>query len=680
MMVVATARDGGPQAHELSAVIAESLRFEGCSTIRLRCLDLDEIDAMRSSSTVAHVAPAAVELLERTGGNAFFLTQVLRSIKERDAETPPAGSAGAVPDTVVEVVRSRLAQLPRGARTAVEFAAVLGTTVDRVLLDQLLTQVDDADDALDELVDRHLLVESVDGELSFVHGIVRDATHELLPGTRRRRLHLQVARLLTGSGDDRAALLADHLEAADDVRHSDELIAARLRSASFAAASFDYERSAHEARRALSWASRHATGPALLAANHLALGGALRRTSDLTGACEALTCALDLARRSRLPVEFAEAVLELVAHGGRGAAPTMPDGQRIALLDEAIERLGDADTALAISLWSELGLACMVPNLPERTQQAATRAAELADAAGPIDAARGLVATRLLLWQPQDADRRRSHSTPFIEADPPVLTAEQRARVRMWRLADSMELGDRAGADRELAALCAEADQLQQPYWSWIAATWAACHRFVTGDVDAAMAEASAATARLAGLEHPEAALASAMQVAIFEIHRGRGAEMVDLWRMAVDVYPQTPSVACGYALVLAESGELTAARQRLAPLVTGGFAAIPQDGMWSVTMAAITEAACLTGDRETARALIPMIAPFHDRFVVASIFGAGACWGPAAGLLGDLHALVGDDRAARRHYDDALRSADVFGAPTLSERIRRSSERLLGT
>ena len=74
------------------------------------------------------------------------------------------------------------------------------------------------------------------------------------------------------------------------------------------------------------------------------------------------------------------------------------------------------------------------------------------------------------------------------------------------------------------------------------------------------------------------------------------------------------------------------------------------------------------------------MVSPFHDRFVVASIFGAGACWGPAAGLLGDLHALVGDRSMARRHDDDALRAAEAFGAPMLSERIRRSAERLLGT
>ena len=146
-----------------------------------------------------------------------------------------------------------------------------------------------------------------------------------------------------------------------------------------------------------------------------------------------------------------------------------------------------------------------------------------------------------------------------------MLAAEQRARVRMWRLADSMELGDRAGADRELAALQSEAEQLHQPYWSWIAATWAACHRFVTGDVDTAVAEASAATERLAGVEHPEATLASAMQVAIFEIHRGRGAEMVELWRMAVDVYPQIPSVTCGYAV--GAGGERGARRS---PTTTG--------------------------------------------------------------------------------------------------------------
>ncbi|MGE5727794.1 MAG: AAA family ATPase, partial [Gemmatimonas sp.] len=114
-----------------------------------------------SSQAVTSLARAAdrspSHLHEITGGNPFFVTEVLASTRDT------------VPATVRDAVLSRIAGLSEGARAIVELAAVVPSRIERWLVDELLSPTSSA---IDECRARGIL--HGDGDtLAFRHELAR---------------------------------------------------------------------------------------------------------------------------------------------------------------------------------------------------------------------------------------------------------------------------------------------------------------------------------------------------------------------------------------------------------------------------------------------------------------------------------------------------------------------------
>jgi DNA-binding CsgD family transcriptional regulator/tetratricopeptide (TPR) repeat protein len=141
-------------------------------------------------------------LYHRTGGNPFFVTEVL------------AGGEQGIPATVQDAVLARVARLSLAARSILETAAVIGARIEPGLLDA----IGGADaDAVDECLAAGMLRTERDVHV-FRHELAREAVLATIPPRRRRVLHAAVLESLrsgTTSGDD-LARLAHHAEAAGD--------------------------------------------------------------------------------------------------------------------------------------------------------------------------------------------------------------------------------------------------------------------------------------------------------------------------------------------------------------------------------------------------------------------------------------------------------------------------------
>ena len=171
--------------------------------------------------------PTAAALHGRTGGNPFFLEELLVT-----AGDVPVGELAdhPLPKTLTEAVLRHLDGLEPEERRAVDAASILG---ERIPFD-LLTSVtglgeDRLLDALRTFVDRGLVVEETTDVFSFRHALTREAVAGRLLGRERRRLHEKALAALEETGSNDWAALAHHARAAGRL---DEMVAAARRGAS----------------------------------------------------------------------------------------------------------------------------------------------------------------------------------------------------------------------------------------------------------------------------------------------------------------------------------------------------------------------------------------------------------------------------------------------------------------
>jgi DNA-binding CsgD family transcriptional regulator len=321
-------------------------RLRGVERLQLERFSRSEVAAQVAAILGAAPEPAMVDLVfDRSEGNAFFVEELVRTVRDGD-------HGHDLPPSLRDVLLSRAERLSAPAQRLLRTAAVAGREVAERLLAEV-TSVSAAElyGALREAVDASLLV--VDGTgrgYTFRHALTRDAVYEdLLPGE-RAELHTAYAEALERDPglalDDASvpATLAVHWYAAHDLPRA---LSASVRAGRQAIAAFAPAEARRHLERALevwrgvpdaeTWAGADQVEVLRLAAR------AAFHSGDMERALPLLQRALELVDAGADP-ERAALVVEQRARTLRGLGE---DGASVDALEEVLARLPEKPPSLA---------------------------------------------------------------------------------------------------------------------------------------------------------------------------------------------------------------------------------------------------------------------------------------------------------------------------------------------
>ncbi len=197
----------------------------GCREIALGPLGRDSADELVSQllGADAELAPLRRLLVDRTGGNPFFIEETVRTLAEAGAVVGAPGAVSLtralgtihVPATVHAVLASRIDRLSPREKRLLQTAAVIGRDVPSRLLRAIVDQPEDelqADlgrlQAADFLHDKHLFPER---EYTFKHALIQDVAYEGLLLDLRRALHARIVPAIEATWPDRISEHVDRL-------------------------------------------------------------------------------------------------------------------------------------------------------------------------------------------------------------------------------------------------------------------------------------------------------------------------------------------------------------------------------------------------------------------------------------------------------------------------------------
>jgi tetratricopeptide (TPR) repeat protein len=149
-------------------------------------------------------------ILDKAEGNPFFLEEMCRAVAQ---EGTPDGIR-AVPDTIEEILLTRIQRLPDDTRSVIEVAAVLGREFPPDLLQSVWHGPGALDAHIRRLADLEFVHRRATGRepaYAFKHALTQQVAYDTLPSARRRELHAAAGRALEATYADRLDEAYDRL-------------------------------------------------------------------------------------------------------------------------------------------------------------------------------------------------------------------------------------------------------------------------------------------------------------------------------------------------------------------------------------------------------------------------------------------------------------------------------------
>ena len=210
--------------HPLKAGI-DAIRHHGVSVTNLELAPLPVTELNRLTANALHMqaefcTPLTHLIFERTGGNPFFFTQFLSSLREEGLLLHDAKHRGwhwdlgkiATKDfagNVVDLVVGKLRRLPADTQHVLQRAACLGSKFDVRRL-ALICAPAKVERSLAAALHEGLIVRT-NGVGKFLHDRIQQAAYSLIPAEERSQIHLHIGRMLMASlsADELAESLFD---------------------------------------------------------------------------------------------------------------------------------------------------------------------------------------------------------------------------------------------------------------------------------------------------------------------------------------------------------------------------------------------------------------------------------------------------------------------------------------
>ncbi|MFI7418734.1 BTAD domain-containing putative transcriptional regulator [Nonomuraea sp. NPDC049684] len=677
VLLVVTCRESELDDRQ-SDVLAALARLEPLR-VGLSGLDPKAVAELVKATCVREIDEDAVEsIVERTGGNPFFVRETVRLLDAEGAADRASATQvlSRVPSGVRDVLRRRISRLPAGAQQILLQAAVIGRDVD---LDVLVTVAGD-EDAVIEAVEAALLAglvtEPGPGLLRFDHDLVRDTIYSDASRLRRTRLHAAVAAVIEQRTSSDVAALAHHYflaDAAEKAVHYAGLAAeqaerrfAHREAATLweqAIAAFDRggPRKDDKGRESEPERAKERLRLMLRQIKALALCG------DMTAARLLRRQAMDAA----LPLGDLEITAKVAAslavpHKGMARDFTRTAWEIVDVTEKALMELPAGEQRLRASLLTTLALELEGSSAPERGRQASLEALELARQSGdPTLIAAALSGRLRQSYDIPAVDTREGIGRELLEVAQRSGQMATQALAHLVLLECAAARGEFAVADEHAAAADRLAKQYDLSAPAAVVVWYAGQRLMIAGDyagAERAYREAARMTARAGMLEgRQDLPLITAFCLHLVD---GRAAETVDL--LAAAHQRGAKWTLDAYALALASAGHLNDARA-----VAATRPPVRPDFLYELVMTWRALAGMLLDDRERMVDCYDKLKPFADRVAGAGT-GVVALW-PVALTLGDLAIRLGQPDAAREHYEKALEVAQRVGVPRWVEAARRS-------
>lgn len=242
-VVVAFAR---PNVHD---VFPKLWRGRELSEVRLGGLPRRAAAQLVDDALGKSIRESAVAgIVERAGGNVFYLEELIRAAAE--------GRAGGLPETILGMVEARISSLPPDSRRVLRAASVFGKVFWKRAVQDLLGESGEYGRGarFEDLVDQELFVRHAESrfpgeeQYAFRHALIREGAYAMLADRDRALAHRRAAEWLELAGETDAMTLAAHYERGEETIRAGEFY---LRAAELAHRAGDTAASMSRAKRGL---------------------------------------------------------------------------------------------------------------------------------------------------------------------------------------------------------------------------------------------------------------------------------------------------------------------------------------------------------------------------------------------------------------------------------------------
>ena len=675
LLILGTYRDTGARSTELAATLTD-LHHERLDE-RIPLPGLDEQAVGKLIADAAEAIPEGLHevLHQETGGNPFFVVEMLRHLADGMSDEPGKvpdaeellARAG-VPEGVREVIERRLAGFSEPAKEVLTLAAILGPEFDLEALAAVAERdIGELAEPLEEALDAGLLaeVEGAPGRFSFAHAIVRETLCRRPSSMRRILLHRRAGqaleRLYARNLEENAAELARHFIAAGEGA-SEKATRYSVIAAEHATTRLAHEEAAGHYARVVERTEPGVRHCELL----LELGKARFRSGDATEARAAFREAAAEARALGSSELFARAALGFAGDRLAPVAIGQVHDEAVALLSDALNRLAPEDARLRAAVLGQLAVESYWSGDERRRDSLSREAIEIArQAADPSVLARALLARRFAVWAPDTLQERLQIGEEILRLAGESDDSRLARRCHGWRVADLLEAGEPSAAREEIESETLLAETLRQPLHLWHARVMQALLALLEGRFEPAERLASDAYVLGHRASQADAPHALAVQQSFIRRDQGRMEEVLDKAKSYTERDATAPAWCCFHALLHAELGHHGEAGDELQRFAGNGFADISKDANWLFSLACLAEVAAHVGDTTAAAALYELLLPYAGHNVVVGY--ATACCGSVARQLGVLAATLGRFDEGAGHFEEALAmNARMHARPSL--------------
>jgi DNA-binding SARP family transcriptional activator/DNA-binding CsgD family transcriptional regulator/tetratricopeptide (TPR) repeat protein len=648
----------------LDQALGELLRHPGAERLAVGAFEPADVAALVERLTAEPPRTGVVAaLVDRTGGNPFYTTELVRLISSEHRRQPlTAGNVRArdVPSGIRDVLLRRVSRLPDDTQSLLMVAAVTG----RELQPDLLEHVTGVDAehlllGLEPAIAAGLVTTAETGwGFRFRHPLIQESLYVSVGRVERARLHARVAAALEdispGSTAD-VVQLAHHYLSAGPVGDPAKAVTYAREAGARAVRQGAWQDAARHLEQALAAISPAVPDADAIRCDVLVELGQARRSGGLIReAHRAFEQSISLADRigdedRMLAVAVALAAPQLWGPDEYGEI----DPRLITLLERQLDRIADSDPARRVRILAALATELYFDETAHRGLRYASEALDIARRLGQPDELG--IAVSAFLWAAELTDNwpeLRAVLNEMLRGDGPDFTPQVQAILVGYQLMDRIRVGELGRFDAEFAqAWRLATDVLHSPELQAQLRLMRGCRYLVCGDLERGFGLLELGFQFLLDLgtiwREPVRFIMECCQMLLTGTLADHAEQIAA--RLAEPEHPSIPRLAApAAALGFTQRGDFERARQ----IASQWFVPPPRSYTWMQPVAYWAQVAAPLGVPDPGW-LYDQLAPCAGELAIVGV--AGDCGGAVDSLLAGLALRLGRLEDAADHAQAGL-------------------------